>query len=497
MTGKFKAGLFLMLIAAMVLSITGCGADASDELAALQAELEAAKAAAEDAGLSAEDLEAAQAELEAAQAELEEFETQQNEVEFVTWFQYDETNEDEASDERAGNAYLRATIPQFNEDFDGTYHWINRPKAWDTMFQELVAAHIAGNKVPDITEMNSQTMRILEKNGVMTDLRPWAEQQEWWDDMDSSALETCTAMDGSLICIPLALRPHLVYVWADHYPDGFPDTPEEFMTEAERLKDEGVYAWTYFGSTAYGGNGATRMVWSLISSFGGTYSDADGNLYLTSPETIAAVEFLRETVVNEYNPETVFAGGFIEEDSFKDASAAAIPTGLFGYRYINPLTAPDGTEYNTGTSQDMLDAIEAGDVVLDHMFAPEGQTPGCGNDVQGVGIPVNAENPEAAYDFINWLMEPEQNVPFVLDVGAGFPANRAMLDDPLFQTKFYMEAAEALDNSVCTPWYTTIERTDEALELIMNAVYKVIKEDQTADIEAVLAEAEAEYNAAE
>ena len=145
----------------------------------------------------------------------------------------------------------------------------------------------------------------------------------------------------------------------------------------------------------------------------------------------------------------------------------------------------------------MLDAIEAGDVVLDNMFAPEGQTPGCGNDVQGVGVPLNAENPEAAYDFINWLMEPEQNVPFVLDVGAGFPANRAMLDDPLFQTKFYIEAAAALDNSVCTPWYTTIERTDEALELIMNAVYNVIKEDQTADIEAVLAEAEAEYNAAE
>ncbi len=497
MTGKFKALLFVLLIAALTLSVSGCGADASDELAALQAQLEAAQAAAEEAGLSEEDVAAAQAELEAIAAELSSAEAQLNETAFVTWFQYDETNEDPASDERAGNAYLRETIPHFDEAFDGQYHWVNRPKAWDTMFQELVAAHIAGNKVPDITEMNSQTMRILEKNGVMMDLLPWAEQQDWYADLDPSALETCTAMDGSLICIPLGLRPHLVYVWSDHYPDGFPETPEEFMTEAERLKEDGVYAWTYFGSTAFGGNGATRMVWSLVSSFGGTYSDADGNLYLTSPETIAAIEFLRETVVKGYNPETVFAGGFLEEDSFKDASAAAIPTGLFGYRYINPLTAPDGTEYDTGSSDDMINAIDAGDVILDNMFAPEGQTPGCGNDVQGVGIPKNAENVQAAYDFINWIMEPEQNIPFVLDVAAGFPANRAMLDAPEFQTKFYEEAALALDGSVCTPWYTTIERTDEALELIMNAVYRVIKEDQTADIEAVLAAAEAEYNAAE
>ncbi|MBN1267607.1 MAG: extracellular solute-binding protein [Anaerolineales bacterium] len=490
MTSKFRVMFFMVLIASLVLS--ACGAGAADEVAALQAQLEEAKAAAEQAGLSAEDLAAAQSELEAIAAELADAESELNETEFVTWFQYDETNEDEASDERAGNAYLRATIPAFNEAFDGQYTWVNRPKAWDTMFQELVAAHIAGNKVPDITEMNSQTMRILEQNGVMMDLRPWAEQQDWFASLDPGALETCTALDGSLICIPLALRPHLVYVWADHYPDGFPDTTDEFMTEAERLKAEGVYAWTYFGSTANGGNGATRMVWSLVSSFGGTYSDADGNMYLTSPETIAAVEFLRETVVNGYNPETVFAGGFIEEDSFKDASAAAIPTGLFGYRYINPLTAPNGAEYDS-----MIDAIDAGDVVLDHMFAPEGQTPGCGNDVQGVGVPKGAENLDAAYDFINWIMEPAQNVPFVLDVGAGFPANRDMLEAPEFQTTFYQQAATALEGSVCTPWYTTLERTDEALELIMNAVYKVIKEDQTADIATVLGEAEAEYNAAE
>jgi multiple sugar transport system substrate-binding protein len=484
--------------------------EAAAKLAAAQtalAEAEAKAAAAQsEESASEEEMEKTKAELDALQAELdaakaaaaeaeEKAASMVNmEVDFLTWFQYDETNEDPASDERVGNEYLRNTIPQFNEAFDGKWNWVNRFKPWDRMYQELVSAVIAGNTVPDIIEMGSSPLNLVYKNGAVQDLRGWAEQQSWFADMDPGALASCTLPDGGLYCIPLVTRPHLVYVWADHYPNGFPKTPEAFIAEAERLKAEGVYAWTYFGSTAFGGNGTGRMIWSLISSFGGAYDDGDGNLYLTSPETIAAIEFLRMTVKEGYNPETVFAGGFVEEDSFKDASAAAIPTGLFGYRYINPLTAPDSTAYSKGSAEDMLDAIAAGDVVLAPMFAPEGRTPGCGNDIQGLSIPTGAKNVEAAYDFINWLMTSEQNPAFVLGPGAGFPANIAMLSAPELDLPFYHEAEKALENSVCTPWYGSLERREEAAETIMNVVYKLIKENPTADILTELQAAEVEYN---
>lgn len=493
MNKKLKVIFSILLVALFAVTVSACGgADDVAMVAELEAKLAEAEAAAA-AAVSAEDLEAAQAALADAQAALDA--ASMVEEEFLTWYQYDETNEDPASDERVGNEYLRNSIPEFNAAYEGTYNWVNRPKAWDTMYQELVAAVIAGNTVPDVIEMGSQWIPLTVKNGAVQDLRSWAEQQEWFADLDASAVASCTGLDGGLYCIPVAIRPHLVYVWADHYPDGFPDTPEEFMTEAARLKEEGVYAWTYFGSTAYGGSGASRMVWSLISSFGGEYDDGDGNLYLTSPETIAAVEFLRETVALGYNPETVFAGGFLEEDSFKDASAGAIPTGLFGYRYINPLTAPNGTAYAKGSSDDMLDAIAAGDVILDHMFAPEGTTPGCGNDVAGFSIPVGARNLEAAYAYIGWLMTEEQNPKFVLGPGAGYPALTTMLDSEEFAIPFYQEAGEALSGSVCTPYYGTLENRELAAELIMNSVYKLVKEDPTADIFTVFSEAEAEYNA--
>jgi multiple sugar transport system substrate-binding protein len=313
--------------------------------------------------------------------------------------------------------------------------------------------------------------------------------------MEPGALETCRGLDGKLYCVPTAERPYLTYVWADRYPNGFPTTVDEFYVEAERLKAEGLYAWAYFGNTQYGGSGSKRGLYSVISSFGGGYEAPDGSMLLNTPENVAAIAFIRDTVMKGYSPDTVFAGGFIEEDSFKDASAGAFPTGLFGYRYINPLTAPDGTKYETATEQDMIDAIAAGDVVLRPMFAPEGKTPGCNIDVQGLGIPVGAKNLEAAYDYINWLMtDQELYVKYVLGPGAGFPALVSVQQHPDLQTPFFQQAAEAINASKCVMAVKNLERPDEAAEMIMNVIYKLIKEDQTADIATELQAVQDEYN---
>jgi multiple sugar transport system substrate-binding protein len=413
-----------------------------------------------------------------------------------TWFQYDQNNTDPASDERVGNEWLRRNIPLFDAAFEGKWKWNNEHKAWDKMTAEVVAAVIAGGYVPDIVETGGAQIITFYNNGALMDLSDWAKQQSWYADLHESAILTCTGPDGGLYCIPTAERPHLTYVWADHYPNGYPTTPEQFMVEAERLKSEGIYAWTYFGSTAYGGSGAGRGIWALIASFGGTYDDGQGNMLLNTPENVAAIEFLRETVVRGYNPETVFAGGFVEEDSFKDSSAAAIPTGLFGYRYINPLTAPDGTKYEKGSSDDMLDAIADGQVIMRPMFAPEGKTPSCNNDLQGIAIPVGAKNVEGAYDFINWIMSNQEVfIDYTLGPGAGFPSLKSAESAPEMQTPFYKQAAIAVNGSVCRNYAGTLERPAEAAEAIMNAIYKLIKEDQTADIAAELQAVQDEYNA--
>ncbi|HHY56085.1 MAG TPA: extracellular solute-binding protein [Chloroflexi bacterium] len=414
---------------------------------------------------------------------------------FITWYQYDEKNEDPASDERVGNQYLRDTIPLFNEAFAGKWNWVNQPKAWDRMNAELVAAVQAGGDVPDLFDMGSSGLSLLYQNGALQDLSEWAKAQSWYADMDPNALKACTGPDGGLYCIPIAERPHLVYVWKDRFPEGFPTTPDGYLAAGERLKGEGLYAMTFFGSTDFDGSGATRAVFMTFASFGGGYDDGQGNMLLNTPENVAAVEFLRSMVQNGYVPEIAFAGGFQEENAFKDASAGSFPTGLFGYRYVNPLTAPNGTQYSKGNEEDMLDAIAAGDVILAPFPAVEGQKPGCNNEVTGFGIPVGAKNPEAAQDYINWIMSPEQNPDWVLRPGAGFPALMSTRGLEQFQTPFYQQAGEVVAASACRPWHGSLERRPEAQRLIMGAVYKLIKEDPTADIATVLQATQDEYNA--
>jgi multiple sugar transport system substrate-binding protein len=415
-------------------------------------------------------------------------------VPFVTWMQYDQGNVDPKSDERVGNEWLRQTIPAFNEEFAGKWTWENQFTPWDRVEAKIIAAVLANAEVPDILEGGSGSVNKYYVNGTMQDLTDWAKAQSWYADMDPSALAACTAPDGKLYCIPMAERPSLVYVWADRFPDGYPTTPEEMLAAGEALKADGYYAMTYFGSTAFDGNGAGRAVWSVISSFGGTYDDGEGRMLLNTPENVAALTWLREMVQQGYVPEIAFAGGFQEEEAFKDSSAGAFPTGLFGYRYINPLVAPDGTEYPKGNSEDMLDAIAAGDVILRPFPAPAGQTPGCDISVASYFIPVGAKNVEAAYDFINWQLTPEQNPAYVVGPGAGFPTLRSIQAEDTFQVPFYQQAAEAVNASDCRPFYGSLEDPVAASKVIMEVVYRLVKQDPTADIATELQAAQDEYN---
>lgn len=417
------------------------------------------------------------------------------EKDFITWYQYDQGNEDPASDERAGNRYLRESIDQFNAEFSGKWNWINVPKAFDKRAAELAAAVQAGGDVPDAIHIGADEITLLHRHGALQDLTDWAQQQDWFEDLDPNGVKACKGPDGKLYCIPISQIIYVTYVWADRFPDGYPTTPEEFEREASRLKDEGLYAITFFGSTANDGDGASRAVWTFLTSFGGGYDDGQGNLMLDTPENVAAIEWLRGIVASGYAPEVVFAGGFQEEEAFKDASAASIPTGLYGYRYMNPLTAPDGTKYETRTEQDMLDAIDAGDIYLAPFFGANGNKPGCGLSIEGLAIATGAKNVEAAHDYINWIMSPEQNAQWVALAGGGFPVLKATLAEEVFQTAFYQQAAVVAEASACRPWFGTLERPLEARPLIMAAVYKLIKEDPSADIAAELQKVEDEYNA--
>ena len=171
-----------------------------------------------------------------------------------------------------------------------------------------------------------------------------------------------------------------------------------------------------------------------MSSFGGGYDDGKGKMLLNTPENVAAITWLREMVQKGYIPEVAFAGNFQEESAFMDGSAGSFPTGLFGYRYLNPLTSPTGKKFEKKNENDFLDAVAAGDAMLapfPRRCGQEARLQQCGGCLV---IPVGAKNIEGAHDFINWVMTKEQNVAWVLGPGGGLPTLKSVQAEPEFQT---------------------------------------------------------------
>ncbi|MEX1018038.1 MAG: extracellular solute-binding protein [Litorilinea sp.] len=413
----------------------------------------------------------------------------------VTWYYYDQDNTDPEANERVGNAYLARAIPQFNADHAGQYTWVNVPRDYNLSL-DLVTAVQNNGEIPDVMRMSINNMPTFIRNNTVQDLTDFVMNSEWAADLNPTALEACRGPDGDIYCIPLSASPYVVFYWTDYFPNGFPTTPAALLEAAADLQDEDIYALTYWGSTALDGEGTGRYYYQVIRSFGGSYDDGAGNMQLDTPENIAAIEFMRAIVAGGYSPEAVFMGNFEEEDAFKRSLAAAFPTGYFSaYLYLNPLTAPDGTEYATVSSQDMEAAVDAGDIAIAPFVAPPDQMPGCHTDYFGFVIPNGAPNRDGAEAYINWIMEPANQIEWVLQAGGGAPVSQALRTQEAFQTPFFQQGLAAAERSDCAPWFGSLLRIPEAKRIISNVFFDLVRGDATQDIAQALQRAEDEYNA--
>jgi multiple sugar transport system substrate-binding protein len=417
--------------------------------------------------------------------------------EVVTWYQYDEKNEDPKNDEAVGNAYIRDTLKKFNTEMAGKLTWVNQPQPFNKMTTSLVAAVQAGGEVPDLMTTGTDTLALYLKNETIQDVN-WIKDEPWFKDLDPDAVKTCTGPDGNIYCIPGSLSTHAVFYWKEHFPNGYPKTPEEFFTQAEELKKKNVYAITYFGGTAFDGEATSRYFWGVTSSFGGKWDDGKGGMLLNTPENVKAIEFMRTVIEKGYSSEDVFLGDFKEENKFKTAESASFPTGVFAFRYIQPLKSPSGKEFGKDfdpTGQPMKDAVADGAMAFAPLFSPNGK-PGCSSSVGGFVIPKGAKNLEGAKEYVRWVMAKQDNyVPWLKTVGGGFPTMKSAFTHPDFNVPYYTEAAKATAG-ICSSWNGSLVDVPSAKKIITGAYFELIKgkEAKNADIAGVLQKAQEEYN---
>ena len=406
--------------------------------------------------------------------------------EITTWYYYDQNNTDAKANERAGNLYIAKSMKQFNDEMAGKMTWTNVPRDYNLAL-DLVTGVQNGGDVPDVMQFGIADLPLYTLNNTIQNVE-WARSEAWFKDLDSKGVEACT-VGGKLMCVPISESPWLTFYWTDVYKDGFPKTPDDFLKAGAAATKGGNYAMTYWGNTAFDGDGTGRYFYQTISGFGGSYDDGKGNLKLNTPENVKAVGFMREVVKKGLASESVFAGNFEEEETFKQGKAGAFPTGFFiAVRYLNPLKSLAGKEY-----KDIEEAVNAGAVKLAPFVAVEGQKPGCMLDLFGFVVPRAAKNVDGAKAYINWVMDKKNMTDWIVNAGGGFPTSTSMRAEPTFQTEMYKQAQAVGAASACKPWYGSLTHIPEAKKIIANALFDLIKAKPDADIAATLGKADEEY----
>jgi ABC-type glycerol-3-phosphate transport system substrate-binding protein len=196
---------------------------------------------------------------------------------------------------------------------------------------------------------------------------------------------------GKQYLTPLAFLSPGMYlrqdIWAEHGLTP-PTTWDEIKTQAKLVNDpaKGFYALG-FPMGASGGGDAEVFMRSVILSFGGKPVDQDGKVTINSPETLAALEYVK----------SLFDEGLIPPDAITwddSANNAAYLAGTVGIIFNS------GSVYSTmkAENQDLLAKTK----IIGYPTGPSGKAYSVGGG-NVFGVFKNGKNPEVAKEFIKFF----------------------------------------------------------------------------------------------
>jgi multiple sugar transport system substrate-binding protein len=190
-----------------------------------------------------------------------------------------------------------------------------------------------------------------------------------------------------------------------------PDTYDEVRAAAKYFAEnvDGVYGLTMRGAS---GHQATHGYLLHADPFGAKVFDENWEPSLTSPESIATLEFMKEMV--KYGPPGIAGFGY-------DGQVNAFLEGMAAMYIDNNAIA--------AATRDPEKSKVVGKVGF--ALHPKQKTRLSETGGFGIGIPANAKNPEAAFLFIQWLTMKEQDKK-VVEAG-GAPFRMSTLNDPDLQ----------------------------------------------------------------
>jgi len=222
-------------------------------------------------------------------------------------------------------------------------------------------------------------------------MQPMTEMAKKWiaetDDYIFTA-ESLTKEDGEIYSLPWETRLMLLYYRTDIYGNDPPfNSLQDIVTKAAKYSDGSNMG---FCLGLHGDDGFLQQLQPVLFAFGARTYDENMNIVINSPETVKAIEWLRDLYKNGVMNDAGVAMNI--EDTFNGMAAGTIYSIILGsHRY----GALKNSEFGDKIATCAIPGVEPGSI------APAYDTS------QTLGIGKTCKYPEIAFDFITANLTPE------------------------------------------------------------------------------------------
>ncbi len=231
-----------------------------------------------------------------------------------------------------------------------------------------------------------------------------------------------------------------------------PQTFAELMAISQDLQEKGEAKWGYvWQGKQY--EGLSAMFVEILQGFGGYWINPDTlEVGLDSPEAIASVQFLLDTIKEGISPTGVTT--YAEEETrriFENGQTVF----LRNWPYVAGLARKSEI---------------AGKFALKPMVHQPDQKSGACQGGWGLGMSKTTQHPQEAWRVIEFITSEDSQRDFILETGY-VPSRRSLFNDPQILQKYpyYQELLEVVENSVLRPPIAQYAQASDILQRYLSA----------------------------
>lgn len=273
----------------------------------------------------------------------------------------------------------------------------------------------AGNKLPDVVEINDSWLAPLASSGNLADLNSYIEKWEEKDNIVDAAYKLGRVMDNKLYYIPYGLYGTAVYynkAMLEATGKKAPETTAEFYDVAKAMTNEtsGKYGYSFRG----GMYGPTHAVMWMLGEIGSPdIFDANGKCVFDTPKAIEGLTKYAALYKDKVSPPDSTNWAFRE-------CVAGFTSGVTGLL----IQSNEVVQIcNEKMGEGKFDTVHLPVGASGKAYDTSGQT--------GYAMSGKTKNSEAAWKLLSYLLSAEGSREF--SIGMGFtPVNKKLADDPAF-----------------------------------------------------------------